>query len=160
MAQCRTVAARRGGARHEHWSLPMTTRVRRVEACSITAPSRAGEGARILGELKEAGVNLIAFTGTPTRSGRARLDLVAEELGGILDVARAHNWRVSRKKHGFLVQGLDEVGAVYRHIKRLGDRGINVTAADAVAAGEGLFGMLLWVGDEDCESAAAALGVR
>jgi hypothetical protein len=49
---------------------------------------------------------------------------------------------------------------VYRHIKRLGDRGINVTAADAVAAGEGLFGMLLWVDDADYDRAADTLGVR
>jgi hypothetical protein len=138
----------------------MSTRVRRVDACSVSAPSRAGEGARILGELQEAGVSLIAFTGTPTRSGRARLDLVADDLTKVLALAKEHGWRVSRTKHGFLVQGLDEVGAVYRHIKRLGDRGINVTAADAVAAGEGLFGMLLWVDDADYDRAADTLGVR
>jgi hypothetical protein len=47
----------------------MSTRVRRVDACSVSAPSRAGEGARILGELQEAGVSLIAFTGTPSARG-------------------------------------------------------------------------------------------
>ena len=50
------------------------------------------------------------------------------------------------------------VGAVHRHLKRLADARINVTAADAVTAGKGRFGMILWVKAKDYGRAARALG--
>jgi hypothetical protein len=138
----------------------MRSRVRKVNYCYVVAPSKAGQGARILGELKDRGVNLIAFNGFPARKGLAQMDLVSDDLSKIRRIARQHGWRVSRTRRGFLVQGLDEVGAVYQHIKKLGDRGINVTAAEAVAAGQGLFGMLLWVKPKDFARASRTLGAK
>jgi hypothetical protein len=49
---------------------------------------------------------------------------------------------------------------VHRHLQKLGDAGINVTAADAVAAGKGRYGMILWVKQRDYVRAARALGAR
>jgi hypothetical protein len=51
---------------------------------------------------------------------------------------------LSKVKKGFLIQGTDQVGAVHRHLQKLADAGINVTAADAVSAGQGRYGMILW----------------
>jgi hypothetical protein len=50
------------------------------------------------------------------------------------------------------------VGAVHKHLKKLADRKINITATDAVAAGKGRYGMLLWVKPKDYARAATALG--
>ena len=63
-------------------------------------------------------------------------------------------------KKGFLIQGTDQVGAVHRHLKKLAEAGINITAADAVSAGMGRYGMLLWVKPRDYARAARALGAR
>jgi hypothetical protein len=49
---------------------------------------------------------------------------------------------------------------VHRHLQKLGDAGINVTAADAVSAGRGRYGMILWVKPRDYARAAKALGAR
>jgi predicted amino acid-binding ACT domain protein len=67
---------------------------------------------------------------------------------------------LSDVKKGFLVQGTDRVGAVHRHLKKLAEAGINVTAADAVAAGKGRYGMLLWVKPREYARAAKVLGAR
>jgi predicted amino acid-binding ACT domain protein len=67
---------------------------------------------------------------------------------------------LSKVKKGFLIQGTDRVGAVHRHLQKLADAGINVTAADAVAAGQGRYGMILWVKQRDYARAARALGAR
>ena len=75
-------------------------------------------------------------------------------------VAKKNGWRLSKTKRGFLVQGLDEVGAVWRQIEVLGKEKINVTAADAVAAGNGLFGMILWVKPKDYAKAAKILKAK
>jgi len=138
----------------------MADRVRRVNYVYVMVPNRPGQGARITDELREAGVNLLAYTAFPTRGGRAQVDLIAEDLGAIRRVARRNGWRLSDARKGFLVQGDDRVGAVHNHLKKLADQKINVTAADAVTAGKGRYGMLLWVRPKDYARAAAALKAR
>ena len=138
----------------------MADRVRKVNYCYMTVPARAGHGARILGELKDAGVDLLAFTGFPTKAGKAQIDLISKDMAGIRRVARKNDWRVSANKRGFLVQGSDKPGAVYRHVQKLADQRINVTAADAVAAGQGRYGMLLWVKPKDYARAARILKAK
>jgi len=134
--------------------------VRKIDYCYAVVPARAGRGAEILGALREEGVSLLAFTGFPIGGGRAQIDLVAPRIGDVRRVARKRGWRLGATKKGFLVQGRDAVGAVHRHLAKLAKRGINVTAADAVAAGGGRFGMILWVKPRDYARAARALGAR
>lgn len=134
--------------------------VRKVKYVDLKVPSRSGQGAQILGALRDAGVDLLAFTGFPDKGGKSQVDLVTEDMAGVRRVARQEGWRLSRVKRAFLVQGVDEVGAVHRHVKRLADAGINVTAADAVSAGRGRFGMILWVKPKDYARAARALRAR
>ncbi|MHC4828453.1 MAG: hypothetical protein ACYTEY_18025, partial [Planctomycetota bacterium] len=135
-------------------------RVRKVNYCYMTVPARAGHGAKILGELKDAGVDLLAFTGFPTKAGKAQIDLIAQDMAAVRRVAKKNDWRLSANKKGFLVQGGDKVGAVHRHVQKLADLRINVTAADAIAAGQGRYGMLLWVKAKDYARAARALKAK
>jgi hypothetical protein len=135
----------------------MAHRVRKVNYCYVTVPSRAGQGVNILGELKAAGVNLLAFSGFPTKKGKAQLDLIAINMSQIKRVAKNNGWRLSKAKKGFLAQGNDEIGAAHRHLEKLAEQKINVTAADAVAAGGGRYGMIFWVKPKDYSRAAKAL---
>ena len=51
--------------------------IRKVAYFAMDVPNKPGEGARVLGVLADAGVNLLAFTGFP--SGRkAQLDFIPE----------------------------------------------------------------------------------
>ena len=138
----------------------MADRVKKASYCYPIVPNRAGQGARILAELAHAGINLLAYSGFPAGGGRSQLDLVVENVGPLRRVARQHGWRLSSVKKVFLIQGTDQVGAVHRHLDKLGDAGINVTAADAVSAGQGRYGMILWVKPRDFARAARVLGAR
>jgi hypothetical protein len=138
----------------------MADRAQRVSYCYATVPNRAGHAAAFLDELRKAGVNLLAFSGFPTRPGKAQLDFVADDLGAVRRVAAKKGWRLSKTKKGFLVQGTDRVGACCQQVKKLADRQINVTAADAVTAGGGRWGMIVWVKPKDYARAAKALGAR
>jgi len=133
---------------------------RKVRYVALDVPSRTGQAAAILGALADAGVNLQAFSGFPTGGGKAQVDLVTDDLAAVRRVARKEGWRVRAPKRGFLVQGRDRVGAVHRDLTRLARAGINVTAADAVTAGQGRYGMILWVKAKDYARAARALGAR
>ncbi len=138
----------------------MADRVRKVGYCYMKVPNRAGQGDRVLRELGEAGVNLLAFSGFPIPGGKTQLDFVAENPGALRRVAKRNGWRLSKTKRAFLVQGADAVGAVHRHYRKLAKQKINVTAADAVCAGKGRYGMILWVKPKDYNRAAKALRAK
>jgi hypothetical protein len=138
----------------------MADRVRKVNYCYVTVPHRPGQGATVLAEIRKAGVNLLAFSAFPAKGGKAQLDIVADSMATIRRVARANGWRLSKIKQGFVVQGPDEVGAVHRHVQKLADQKINITAVDAIAAGKGRYGMILWVKPKDYRRASKILGAR
>lgn len=138
----------------------MADRVRKVNYCYMSVPNRPGQGAKLLGALKDSGVNMLAYSGFPTKAGKAQLDVVAEKLAPLRRIARRNNWRLSKPKRGFLIQGADRPGAVHRHIQKLAAKRINVTAADAVSAGKGRYGMILWVKPKDLGRAARTLKAR
>jgi hypothetical protein len=110
--------------------------------------------------LREAGVNLLAFSGFPQRLGRAQIDLVTDDLAGVKRIANREGWRLSRTKRAFLLQGTDRVGAALAPLAKLAAQKINVTAADAVTAGMGRFGMIFWVRPRHYARAAKVLGAR
>lgn len=136
----------------------MADKVLKVNYCYVTVPNRPGQGARVLGALRDAKVNLLACSGFPGKAGRTQLDLVVEDVAAVRRLGREAGWAVSPPKKGFLIQGKDRVGAVHRHVQRLADARINVVAADALCAGKGRWGMLLWVKPADYARAARALG--
>ncbi len=138
----------------------MADRVKKINYCYVTVPSRAGQGKKILDELKGAGVNLLAFSGFPSKSGKAQLDLVPQNMTALRQLARKNGWRLSKVKKGFLIQGTDRVGAALSHMAKLAAKKISITAADAVTAGAGRYGMLLWVKPKDYNRAARILRAK
>ena len=138
----------------------MADQVRKVSYAYVLVSNRPGQGEVVLDAVRRSGVDLLAFSGFPAPGGRAQLDLVAEEMAPIRAAARKNGWRLSKVKRGFVVQGKDRVGAVHRHIQRLAKAGIGVTAADAVSAGRGRYGMILWVKDRDYGRAAKVLSAK
>jgi hypothetical protein len=138
----------------------MADRVRKISYAYVTVPNRAGQGEKLLGELRQAGVSMLAFSAFPSESRKAQIDIVAENMTALRRVAKKNGWPLSRVKKGFLVQGKDELGAVHRHVRKLSADKVNVTAADAVSAGKGRYGMLLWVKPKDYSRAARLLGAK
>jgi hypothetical protein len=135
----------------------MADSVRRVEYFYVETDQKPGVGARLLGELKSAGVNLLAFSGFP--SGRkAQIDFVPEDPKAFRDAARRAKWKVTGPKRAFLIEGEDRPGVVGEIMGRLGEAKINVTAIDALCAGGGRFGAILWVDPRDVNRTAKVLG--
>src|SRR5512139_2197937 len=138
----------------------MADSVRKVRYCYVMVANRAGTGAAVLGRLREAGVDLLAYSGFPASGGKAQIDLVTDDVAGLRRVAKQSGWRLSAVKKGFLFQGDDRIGAVHRHTAKLAAARISIVASDAVAAGKGRYGMILWVKGKDYARAARALGAR
>jgi hypothetical protein len=137
----------------------MADRIRRVPYFYVMAPDKAGEGARALRTLHEAGVNLLAFSGFPA-GRRSQLDFVPEDPAAFRAADRKAGWKVTGPKTAFLVDGEDRPGAVAGILGKLAGAKVNVTATDAVCAGNGRFGVLFWVKPGDVGRAAKALGAE
>lgn len=135
----------------------MPTTIRKVNYAYVTAASKPGEAARILEALRDANVNLLAFSGFPQGRNKAQIDLVTDDLDGLKAVAKRLKWKLSRVKRAFLVQGTDELGAAVPALARVAAAKINVVAADVISAGENRFGMLFWVAPRDYNRAAKVL---
>jgi hypothetical protein len=135
----------------------MAETVRTMDYFYLMVPDKPGEGARILSELKSAGVNLIAYSGFPEGRG-AQLDFVPMDSMGFRDVAKRMKWKVKGPKRCFIIEGDDRIGACADVLGRLATAKVNVVAMDAVAAGSGRWGAILWVAPRDVKKAAGVLG--
>jgi hypothetical protein len=132
--------------------------VKRIGYYYITVPARAGEGAKILNALKAAHVNLLAFSGFPSRSGLAQLDFCPSNARTFQTVARKLGIKFVGPKTAFLIQGQDRAGAIATIADKLGKAHIAITALDAVTAGRRRYGAILWVKPGDVAKAAKTLG--
>jgi hypothetical protein len=135
----------------------MAESIRKVQYFYVMAPDKPGEGARALQTLRDAGVNLLAFSGFPAGK-RAQLDFIPEDPAAFRVVARKAKWKVTGPKVGFLVEGDDRTGVMADLYAKLAAARINITASDAVIAGAGRFGAILWVKARDVNRTAKALG--
>ena len=134
----------------------MADTIRKVDYFKAQVQDKAGEGARILAALRAEGINLLFFTGFP-RGRKAQLDFIPVDGPDFRKAARKAGLAVT-KKTAFLVQGQDRPGVIAGIASKLADAGVNITAIDAVAAGEGRYGAIVWVKPADVRKAAKALG--
>jgi hypothetical protein len=135
----------------------MADQVRVVDYFYAEAADKPGEAARILTALRDAGVNLLVFTGFP-QGRRAQLDFVPENAAVFRAAARKAALKVTGPKKALLVSGEDRTGAMSEILGKLGAAKINVISTQAVCSGGGRFGAILWVGPRDVKRAATALG--
>ena len=131
--------------------------IRKAEYYYVTIADKPGEGERLFGALRNAGVNLLAVHAFPS-ARRSQIDLVPSDAAAFLAAAKAAKLKVSKPKTVFLIEGDDRVGAMAQLLGRLGAAGINVTATSATRTGMGRYGALLWVKPRDLKKAAAVLG--
>jgi len=136
----------------------MAEKIRKVDYFYIEIPDKPGEGAKVLAAVRDAGINLLGFTAFPRGRWGAQIDFIPEDAAAFKTAARKAGLKLSAKKTGFLIQGEDRPGAIANLAAKLAAVNVNVTASDAVCAGEGRYGAMLWVKPADVRKAARALG--
>ena len=134
----------------------MADAVRKVEYFSIQVPNAPGKAFGVLSTLVSAKVDLLACVGVP-HGRRAKIDVVPADPTKFKRVVRKAGLDFESQKSGFLIQGTDRTGALTDHLKKLGDGGINVTGIDALSAGEGRWGAIIWVEDDAVAQASRML---
>ena len=133
--------------------------IRKADYYTLKVSQRPGAAAKLLGAMKIAGINLLAFTGFPSGRG-AQVDFIPEKSVRFRQAAKKSGLRVSKRKTVFLVRGDDRVGALTGVLGKLASKKINLVALSAVTAGNGRYGMIFWVKPKDIGRTSRLLRAR
>jgi hypothetical protein len=135
----------------------MAFTIRRVEYYYANVRDELGAAYRLLSELAELGVDLLAFTAVPSGPALAQFTLVPTDTGKLLAQASVAGLPLDGPYHAFLVQGDDELGALANVHEQLVKAGVDIFASSGVSDGRGAFGYLVYVREDQFETATAAL---
>jgi hypothetical protein len=134
----------------------MADDIKRVEYYSTTIANKIGEGSRVLGTLREGGVDFTALWGYPLKGKTAQLDMLPADAGVFKKAAKKAGL-VLTKRSALLLQGNDQPGAVATALGKLGAAGVNVNAAQALSSGNGRYSLMIEVDDASARPALKAL---
>ncbi|MBI2310904.1 MAG: hypothetical protein HYU77_00160 [Betaproteobacteria bacterium] len=134
----------------------MPDTVRKVAYFSIQVPNKPGQAFKVLSVLVSAGIDLFACTAA-TRGHRAEINVVPGDLRRFNAAVKKAGLAFTARKWGFLIQGEDRPGALRENLEKLARAEVNVTAIDAVSAGKGRWGAILWVDQSNVRKAARLL---
>ena len=137
----------------------MADTVRKVEYFSIQVPDAPAKAFGVLSLLVSSGINLLGCSGVQ-RGRRAQIEVIPEDTRRFKNAVKKAGLKFTPEKSGFLIQGSDRRGALAEHLSKLGAKGINVTGIDALSAGEGRWGAIIWVDEDAVRSASRVLGVK
>jgi hypothetical protein len=137
----------------------MAFKIRKVDYFYCSVVDQPGEAYKLLSQLVQGGINLLAFTAIPVGPNRTQLTLFPEIPGKLVNDAKNAGFRLDGPHPALLVQGDDELGAVADIHQILFEASVNVYASNGVTDSNGSFGYLLYVRPEDYERAASALKV-
>ncbi len=130
--------------------------IRVVEHYSASILNKIGEGARVLGALRDGGVNLIAFWGYKHGPGRAQLEFIPEDSAAFVAAAKQAKLRL-RKRTAVFIHGDDRRGAIADMLAKLAGAHINVIALQAVCGEGGRYGAIVFLPPAAAGKAASVL---
>jgi hypothetical protein len=137
----------------------MATSIRSVEYFHTTVRDRPGEGFRLLSQLAEMGIELLAFSAVPMGPLYTELTVFPADSGKLTQEGERAGLKLDGPHPALLAQGDDVLGALAGIYERLAAAGVNVYASTGVTDGRGGFGQIFYVRPEEYERALAALGV-
>ena len=137
----------------------MAFKIRRVEYFYTTVVDQPGEAYKLLSQLADVGINLLAFTAVPVGPIRTQLSLFPDDPARLSTEGKRIGMALDGPHRALLVQGDDELGALAEIHAKLYEAEVNVYASNGVTDGEGSYGYVVYVRPEEFERAAHALAV-
>jgi hypothetical protein len=134
----------------------MGEEIRVVEHYSASIVNKVGERARILGVLRDAGVNLVAFWGYKHGPGQAQLEFIPEDSAIFIAAAKLAELKLC-KSTALFIHGDDRPGAIADMLAKLAGAHINVAALQAVRGEGGRYGAIVFLPPSAAGKAASIL---
>jgi hypothetical protein len=137
----------------------MSYTIRRVNYFHLTVKNRPGEAYQMLEQFADQGVNLLAFSASPTGPASTQLTVFPENTHDLEDLTKKLGLSMFGPFSAFMVNGKDELGALTHIHKMLYMANVDVYASSGVTDGKNSYGYILYVRNDDYEKAAQALGI-
>jgi hypothetical protein len=137
----------------------MAFNIRRADYFYATVKDQPGEGYKLLTELADMGINLLAFTAVPLGPMHTQLTLFPADTPKMKNEAGKAGLALDGPHPALLVQGDDELGALANIHVKLYEAHVNVYASSGVTDGKGSFGYVLYIRPEEYDRAVSALGL-
>jgi hypothetical protein len=137
----------------------MAIKIQKAEYFYTSVQDQPGEAYKLLGQLENIGVNLLAFTAIPMGQERTQFTLFPEDINDLQQAAENAGLTLDGPYPALLVQGDDELGALTDLHKKLYQANVNVYTSSGVTDGRGSFGYVLYVRAEEMDKAVSALGI-
>jgi len=135
----------------------MALEVRTVEYFYVRLANDRDDAYRLLAELAEEDINLLAFSAVPFGETHVEFTLFPERSAGLLRAGAKRGWELSAPQHAVLIQGDDHLGAVADIYKCLSEAGVAIYASSGVTDGGGRFGYVIYFRQDDYREAARAI---
>jgi hypothetical protein len=107
----------------------MAFSVRRADYFYTTVEDRPGEGHKLLTQLADVDVNLLAFAAVPIGPVHTQLTLFPDDAERMASAARKAGLALDGPHPALLVQGDDDLGALAGVHEKLFEAGVNVYAS-------------------------------
>jgi hypothetical protein len=137
----------------------MAYSIRKVDYFYTTIRDRPGAAYKLLSQMAEMGLNMVAFTAVPMGPMHTQLTIFPEDTEKMAAAAQRAGMKVEGPHPAFLVQGDDELGALAEIHQVLYKANVNVYASSGVTDGRGTFGYLIYVRPDEYDRAAGALSL-
>jgi hypothetical protein len=137
----------------------MQADIQRVSYFHATVRDRPGEAFKLLVQLAESGVNLLAVNAVPVGPEYTQLVIFPQREDLLVQAAQNAGIILTGPEHAFLCRGDDRLGAFAEVHRLLYDANVNVYASSGVTSGDGGFGYVLYVKADQFENAARVLGL-
>lgn len=137
----------------------MSYTIRRVDYFYANVQDRPGEAYKVLDNLSDLGINLLAFAAVPTGPDRTQLTIFPEDRLDLESAAKKAGLELIGPYHAILVQGKDELGALVDIHQLLYQAKVNVYASNGVTNGEGSYGYVIYIRPDEYDRATKALEI-
>jgi hypothetical protein len=131
--------------------------VRSVEYFYTRVEDEPGRAYGLLAKLASEDINLLAFSAVPYGPNHVELTIFPDRSADFQRIAQQLGWVLTGPQHACLIQGDDNLGALAEIHKRLRDANVNIYASTGVTDGEGRYGYVIYVKEEDHQLATKAL---
>ena len=135
----------------------MTFSVRTVEYFYTRVEEEPRRAYDFLARLASEEINLLAFSAVPFGPNHIELTIFPDRSDEFQRVAKKLGWTLIGPQHACLVQGDDHLGALAEIHRRLLDARVSIYGSTGVTDGAGHYGYVIYVKEEDHQTAARAL---
>ena len=135
----------------------MVLDITKIEFYNITIDGQISTASELLSTVVGAGVDFHAFKAIPVRPNKTQFTLFAKDSSKLTEGAEKAGIKVDGPYSALLIKGDEKAGALAGIYKKLSQAGIQVDEACGIADINVGYGVILYLGQENCSKALDAL---